>query len=73
MSMFHQFSYEFILGLNWETLNYWIDRATEIKTGKIVPFIVESKVDDETFEKQRQALYNNIERIDKLKEGTVNG
>lgn len=71
--MVPQFSYEFILGLNWETFYYWIDRATEIKTGKIVPFIVESKVDDETFEKQTQDLYDRIERLEKLKEGTVNG
>ena len=61
------------MGLEWDTFDYWIDRAAEIKYGKLIPLEIESKVDDETFERQTQRLIAKIEKMRASKEGRVNG
>lgn len=70
------------MGLEWETFYYWHRRALEIFNANCQrPFkeIAESadsdsgKVDDDTFEKQRKALYAKIEAHEKSLEGTISG
>lgn len=71
-----------ILSMEWDTFYYWHRRALELfgaKCQRPLKEIAESedidsgKVDDDTFEKQRKALYAKIEAHEKSLEGTISG
>lgn len=61
------------MGLEWETLFYWHRRAVEIKYGKEVPENDNGKVDDESFEKQKERLNRKLQEIENRKQGTISG
>jgi len=76
MNVFPTFSLDYIMGLEWDTFFYWHRRALEIKYGKDIPeteTLANGKVDDETFERQKQKLYAKLEAEEKANEGTING
>jgi hypothetical protein len=79
MNVFPSMNKTEILQMEWETFNYWVRRAVEIfnatcqRNIKYIPELIESKVDDETFERQTKRLIEKIEKMRSSKEGRING
>jgi len=71
-----------IMSMEWNTFYYWHRRALEIFSAKCqrqlkeiaeVENVDSGKVDDDTFEKQRKALYAKIEAYENSIQGTISG
>lgn len=66
-----QFSFDYVMGLDWDRFYYFLRRAQEIKTGKLIEEDI--KVDTDAFQSKAKRLYDKISRLEQRREGTVNG
>lgn len=76
MHVFPSFSLDFIMGLEWDTMLYWNNRAIEIKTGKYIEENVtyeDGKIDSDSFEIKKKRLYERHAEIEKQAQGTISG
>ena len=77
MSVFPQFEIDYIYAMPWETFLYWHRRAAEIKTGQTIEEVTDGspdetgKVDDRTFQKQKEALEARLQNFELRQQGRI--